>query len=230
MTSSQHEHQRKLVAGACMIGSPLFGVAAWAVAPAMDSDEGAALREIAGATGRATASAIFGTISVALGVFAVLGVVHLLRDRESRLGQIGGAVAVLGLVGVMMNTGIQAAAIEIAKRGSDGASAALYDDILTGTLGFVGIASGVLLSAGLLMLCVALFQAEAAPQPSTVLIGLFAIGQVAGFLLFSNPIVLASFLALAIGLVPLGYLVLTETDDQWEHTPRFHGFHWVATQ
>lgn len=219
------DHQRRLVAGVCMIATPLAGLATWLVTPALHRDETDALRAIAGATGRATVGVILDTLTVALAVFAVLGLVHLLRERAPRLGQLGGGLALVGLVGGMLNVGIQTAAIRIAERGPTPADAALYKDILTGPIGVLAIASGMLIAVGMLILAVALYRTQAAPPVSAFFVGLFAVGDLAGFAMLSSAVVVAAFAVLTAALVPIGYAVLTETDLQWEHTPRYRGYH-----
>lgn len=221
-TTQQTDHLRKSVAGVAMLASPVLAIAGWAIYPTLKSDEGEQLRELAGGTTRATIGLSLDLLSTALAVFAVLGAVHLLREREMMLGSVGGGMAIIGLVGVAVMTGLQGSAIELARSGVTDANVGIYEDMMGGRVFWLGMAGGFIVSAGMVILAVGLYRARAVPEPSALLLGVFAVAQLVGFGMASTPIVVASFVILFAAIAPVGVQILRETDAEWEHAPRFH--------
>lgn len=224
MPISEREHLRKQVGGVALIATPLLGLIAAIAAPRLDSDEGTWLENIADATGRASFATIVNALSIATAVFAVLALAHLLRERQTAFGQVGGALALVGMVFTAMFLGMEAMTNEVAQSGIDPRLASeLVKDTATNPVAVVAWAGSVIFAVGLVVLAIGLFRAEAASVYTTVGLGLFAIGMVVAYAAFSSPLLVASFAVLTVALVPLGWQVLRETDEAWEHTPMFRG-------
>lgn len=85
-------------------------------------------------------------------------------------------------------------------------------------------AGALLFPAGLLVQAVGLYRAQAAPALSAIGLGLFAVAMAVGHRAFSTPLLVAGFVVLTAALAPLGWAVLEEGDEAWEHTPTFRGF------
>lgn len=215
-------------AGISLVLSPVLAVVAWAVHPGLDSDARAALSGYVGAATAADWAMVLNTLSVVLAVFAVIGIVHLLREKEAALGYVGGAATIAALVLVATSGGLEAAANGLARAGVSDDTVAIYEDVQAGPAGWTLIVGGVLMGVGLLMLALNLYQTRVVPEPSALLIALFAVGQFVGFATSSTPLVLASFAVLAVALVPVGYLLLTESEEEWKHAPRFHWYRTVG--
>lgn len=211
-------------AGISLVFSPILALVAWFVRPGLDGDEQTQLRGFADSAAAADWAIVLNTLSVILAVFAVLGFLHLLREKDATLGYVGGATAIASMVLIAVSGGVEAAANALARSGVTSDTVAVYEDIVTGPAGWMLVIGGVLMGVGLLMLAVNLYETRVVPEPSAFLLGLFAVGQFIGFAIFSTPMVLASFAALAIATIPVGYMLLTETDEQWKHTPRFHWY------
>src|SRR5205814_9437436 len=96
MTRSHPSHFPKAAAGACMITSPLFLLASSAVSPPLKSGEGAQLAAIAHHPDRDYWFILLGLVGTVLLVPAVLGLMHVLRERAPGWGYIGGSLALVG--------------------------------------------------------------------------------------------------------------------------------------
>ena len=221
----KEHHLRKQIGGAALILAPIVGLIGVIVAPALDSDEQDWIGNLAAATDRAWTGAILGVASIALGVFAVLALSHMLRERAPDYGDLGGAMALVGMVLATIYFGMVAMANEMARSAlAEGTAAQLVNDALTSPVGVVSLFGALLFPAGLLVLAVGLYRAQAAPLMTAVGVGLFTVAMAVGYLAFSTPLLIAGFAVLTAALAPLGWAVLRETDEAWEHTPTFRGF------
>src|SRR3954463_9791349 len=96
---SDAHHFRKLVAGTCMVLAPLFALVSGIVQPDPKLNEGKELAVVASNLDAWYLATLIGLISIVLAVPAVLGLMHMLREREVAWGHVGGGLAVLGLLG-----------------------------------------------------------------------------------------------------------------------------------
>jgi Domain of unknown function (DUF4386) len=226
MHLSDAHHFRKLVAGACMVVAPLFLLVATVVHPDVKTDEAAQLAVIADNLDAWIAAHMFALVSLALAVPAVLGLMHMLREREVSLGHVGGGLAMLGLlayVGVvaiegfvgwqMGEAGDRAAMVALLTSIND--SAAIVTPFFVGSLAF---------AVGMVGLAIGLYRARAVQSWMAICL---AVGAV--LLAISGPaaatwvaIVAAAFLV--VGLGSIGAMVYRESDEAWEHTPEYEGF------
>src|ERR687896_2229634 len=103
MHLSDAHHSRKMLAGACMVVAPLVLLAATVIHPASDMDEAAQVATIADNLDAWYVAHLLALVSIVLAVPAVLGLMHMLREREVALGHVGGG---LGLIGLLAFTGI----------------------------------------------------------------------------------------------------------------------------
>lgn len=226
----KENHLRKLVAGFCMVTSPIVALASWIAWPTLTSD-GETFVDNVMSTGwaRVMTSMTLNTVSIALAVVAVMGLVHLLHGHYGTLGLAGGGAGIAGLVLLAVFSGGGIAGAEVAL--SDIARAdkiALYETV-SGSLGWVvGYVGSGAMAIGFLLLGIALFRAHVVPEPSAMLLGAFGIVQVAGYALWSMPVVVASFVMLAVAAIPVGFQVLAEGDESWVHPPTFHWYHSTA--
>ena len=95
---SNAHHFRKTVAGICMVGGPLALLLAMVFESKIGISENA---YVIGKVGNPDTGQIEQMLLVAglvLMVPAVLGLMHMLREREVDMGHLGGAVALLGLL------------------------------------------------------------------------------------------------------------------------------------
>lgn len=225
MHLSDAHHSRKMVAGACMILAPLVLLAAVVIHPASSMDEATQVATIADNLDAWYVAHLLALISIAVMVPAVLGLMHMLREREVAFGHVGGGLAMLGLLAFAGIVGMELVMWQMVAGGSTREAVALLER-LNDTAGivipFVVVSFGFAL--GLACLAIGLYRARAVQSWTAISIAVGAI--VFGFAIASAmnwlAIVAAAFLVVGLGAV--GRMVLRETDEAWEHTPEYEGF------
>jgi len=225
MHLSDAHHSRKVLAGACMVVAPLVLLAAMVIHPASDMNEATQVATIQDNLDAWYVAHLLALVSIAVMVPAVLGLTHMLREREVAFGHVGGGLAMLGLLAFAGIVGMELAMWQMAAGGSTREAVALLER-LNNTAGivipFAFVSFGFAL--GLACLAAGLYRARAAQSwmaistaAGAVLFG-FAIGTTMNWL----AVVAAAFLV--VGLGSIGRMVLRETDEAWEHTPEYEGF------
>ena len=226
MHLSDAHHFRKMVAGACMVVAPLVLLVAMVIHPASDLNEATQVATIQDNLDAWYVAHLLALVSIAVMVPAVLGLMHMMREREVAFGHVGGGLAMLGLLAFAGIVGMELAMWQMAAGGSTAEAVALLER-LNNTAGivipFAFVSFGFAL--GLACLAAGLYRARAVQSwmaistaAGAILFG-FAIGTTMNWL----TVVAAAFLA--VGLGAIGRMVLRETDEAWEHTPEYEGFH-----
>jgi hypothetical protein len=225
MHLSDAHHFRKMVAGACMVVAPLVLLAAVVIHPASDTNEATQVATIADNLDAWYVAHLLALISIAVMVPAVLGLMHMLRDREVAFGHVGGGLAMLGLLAFAGIVGMELAMWQMVAGGSTREAVALLER-LNDTAGivipFVVVSFGFAL--GLACLAIGLYRARAVQSWTAISLaaGAIVFGFAIGAALNWLAIVAAAFLV--VGLGTIGRMVLRETDEAWEHTPEYEGF------
>jgi len=225
MHLSDAHHFRKMVAGACMVVAPLVLLVAMVIHPASDMNEATQVATIQDNLDAWYVAHLLALISIAVMVPAVLGLMHMMREREVAFGHVGGGLAMLGLLAFAGIVGMELVMWQMAAGGSTREAVALLER-LNNTAGilipFAFVSFGFAL--GLACLAAGLYRARAVQSwmaistaAGAILFG-FAIGTAMNWL----AVVAAAFLA--VGLGAIGRMVLRETDEAWEHTPEYEGF------
>jgi hypothetical protein len=225
MHLSDAHHFRKVVAGACMVVAPLVLLVATVIHPASDMNEATQVATIADNLDAWYVAHLLALIAIAVMVPAVLGLMHMLRDREVAFGHVGGGLAMLGLLAFAGIVGMELVMWQAVAGGSTGEAVALLER-LNDTAGivipFMFVSFGFAL--GLACLAVGLYRARAVQS-------WMAISVAAGAILFGfalaaalNWLAIVAAAFLVVGLGAIGRMVLRETDEAWEHTPEYEGF------
>jgi hypothetical protein len=225
MHLSDAHHSRKMLAGACMVVAPLVLLAATVIHPASDMDEAAQVATIADNLDAWYVAHLLALVAIVLTVPAVLGLMHMLRERQVALGHVGGGLALLGLLAYTGIVGIELAMWQMAGGGNTAEAVALLER-LNETAGIL-IPFGVMafgFALGMACLAVGLYRARAVQSwmAISVAVGSIAFGFAVAAALNWLAIVAAAFLV--VGLGAIGRMVLRETDEAWEHTPEYEGF------
>lgn len=224
MTAAQHTRRR--IAGASMVLAPLMLLISAILQPALKSNDAAQLLVITGDLDGWFASQAFALAAVALTVPAVLGLMHMLRERQWVAGTVGGALGLLGLLAVTGTIAINLVAWEMMRFGIPiPATAAVLEDAKnTAGMQIPFIILPFALSVGMVVLAIGLGVARAVNPAMALLIGLGGALIVVGYATASVTLVIVAAAVLLIGLGTTGLYVIRETDADWEHTPDFHGF------
>jgi hypothetical protein len=218
MLGSADPHRfRKTVAGACMIVAPALGLIGFIVTPGYDSATGKQLLTVAANRDQWFVSELLILLSLVVLVPAVLGLMHMLREREVAFGHAGGALA---LIGTMSAIGSTAIGMVMWQMSATPANVALINRVedATGTSVLFYLAV-FCLTLGTVALCAGLYRAHAA-HPMAIL-GV-AVGSVMAAIGFATSVewpLVVGYAALLLGLGAIGQMVLNETVEDWEHTP-----------
>ena len=224
MHLSDAHHTRKMVAGACMMLAPVLLLVSTIVRPDLHDGSAAQLAEIASHPDAWYAASLIGFISIVLAVPAVLGLMHMLRERRVSDGHVGGAMALFGLLAFTGLTAIGMVAWQMAVPGTDANQmAAVLERVeeTTGTMIPFYLGS-FLWAVGTCVLAFGLFSARAVSPISAVCLAAGGIALVVGFAAAMSWLTIVGAALTCVGLVPIGYLVWRESDAEWEHTPARH--------
>ena len=225
MHLSDAHHSRKMVAGACMVVAPFVLLVAMVIHPASDMDEATQVATIADNLDAWYVAHLLAFVSIVLVVPAVLGLMHMQRERQVALGHVGGGLAILGLLALTGLVAMELVLWQMAGAGNTAETVALLER-LNETAGivipFVLLSFGF--SLGMATLAVGLYRARAVQSWMAVLVAVGAIlfGFAVATAMNWLAIVAAAFLV--VGLGAIGRMVLRETDEAWEHTPEYEGF------
>jgi hypothetical protein len=229
---SDSHHFRKTVAGFCMIGAPLLLVIGMIVHPETKSNVGDQLAVIAGNMDEWYAAHLIVAVSLVLAVPAVLGLMHMLREREVAYGHLGGGLAIVGLlattaiVAIEGFVGWQAGA---ATGGDAAAMTALFERV-TETTGIVipVFVMSFAFTVGMLFLAAGLYRARAVQSWTATMLGIGPVVLAVGSAMADDVVSIIGAAVLLVGFVQVGRMVLSESDEDWEHTPEYSGFRTLA--
>jgi hypothetical protein len=225
MHLSDAHHFRKMVAGACMVVAPVVLLVSMVIHPASDMNEATQVATIADNLDAWYVAHLLALISIALTVPVILGLMHMLREREVAFGHVGGGLAMLGLLAFAGVVGMELVMWQMVAGGSTREAVALLER-LNETAGivipFVLVSFG--LTLGLACLAFGLYRARAVQSWMAIFVaaGAILLGVAFGAALNWLATVAAAFLV--VGLGAIGRMVLRETDEAWEHTPEYEGF------
>ena len=225
-THSDPHRFRKMVAGWGMVAAPLLFLASAIISPRLESEEGAQIAVVAGEMDRWFMSNTLGMLSLVALLPAILGLMHMLRERESGLGHFGGGLAMLGAMLTMGATAISFVVWQMAASGADQAEmAALYARLHdTAGVAIPFFYGGFALAAGLVALCAGLVRANAVHWTTALSLATGACVFAIGYATFSAGVLIVAAALTTVGLVPVGRQVLAESTEDWEHTPQVSGW------
>jgi hypothetical protein len=225
MGFSDSQHLRRLIAGSCMFLAPLLFLGAFVISPRLETNVGKQLSVAADHINRFYVANLVAVIGLVLVVPAVLGLMHMIRERRPQYSAIGGALTLVGVFAAMVGQGVAFVIWEMARHGADNAvnHSVLYGVMHdAGTLvpiyivGFVACLGAAILGAGLYLSRVvdwwmALF---------------FAAGVICVNVAFPAAalwLAIVGSALMVVGLGSMGLMVLRESDADWEHTPDYRG-------
>ena len=229
---SDSHHFRKTIAGMCMIVAPLLLVVGMIVHPESKTDVGDQLAVVSANMDQWYAAHLILAIALVLAVPAVLGLMHMLREREVAYGHLGGGLAMVGLLATM---GIVAMEGFVgwqagAATGSDQAAMTALFERVTETTGIVipFFVMSFAFTVGMLFLAAGLYRARAVQSWTAAMLGLGSIVFAVGSGMAENTVAVIGAAVLLVGFFQVGRMVLSESDEEWEHTPEYSGFRHLA--
>jgi hypothetical protein len=226
MHLSDAHHFRKMLAGACMVLAPLFLLVATIVHPETKTDEAAQVAVIADNLDAWLVAHMFALVAIALAVPAVLGLMHMLREREVSLGHVGGALAMIGLlayVGIVAIEGF--VGWQMGEAGDRAAMVALLESIRDSAgivIPFFVMSLGF--AVGTVCLAFGLYRARAVQSWMAICLAVGVVLVAIGTMTAMNWIGIVAAAFLVVGFGSIGRMVYRESDEAWEHTPEYEGF------
>jgi hypothetical protein len=223
MSETERAHRtRKQIAAACMLVAPALLLVSAIIHPEMDTDAATQLGLIADSLDAWYVAQLLALGAIVLGVPAVLGFMHMLRERRVLFGHVGGGLALLGLLAITGAVTIQLAAWQMAQPGADQAQMAALLGRVNETTGmwipFFLVAFAFY--AGLVILATGLALARAVNPLLAACIAIGAVLLAIGYLAASEVLAIAGAAVLWLGVGAIGWMVLGETEDEWQHIRR----------
>lgn len=216
-------HFRKMVAGFCMVVAPLFALVGFVIHPDAKTDEAAQIAQVAAHTDAWYAAHLFLFISVVLAVPAVLGLMHMLREREVAYGHTGGALGLIGLMSIAGILGIEMVVWQMAT-GNGAEMAGLLDRVTNATGVMVPFFFGSLLfGLAYVAFGVGLYRARAVASWMAFCLAAGGLLLDVGNAASSTTIALVGAAVLVVGQGAIGWMVWKETDEAWDRTPDYTG-------
>lgn len=213
---------RKTVAGFCMIAAPAFLALGELIHPPLEMEAAAQLEVLRDNPDRQYAAHMLFVVSLILAIPALLGLMHLLKNRRPAWGHVGAGLAIVGSIGLAVFVGIEFVTWQVGKAaGGDSAAMTALLDRLNESAGLLPLVLlALMFPLGLLVLGVGLWQARAAARWEAVLIGIApVITLVSEFSGGPRLITVGGAVLFLVGLGSVGWRVLTSSDEEWEQAP-----------
>jgi hypothetical protein len=212
---SEASRFRRLAAGLGLILGPAVLIAVELVHPQGDSDAAQMYAIVSANTDQWYLAHALALVSIALAVPAVLGLMHLLKTSQPAWGHVGAALAFLGLVPLAAAVGMELVVWQ-ATSADAAAMIALIDRVNDSAGTLIVFAAALLFPIGWIALAGGLYRARILPAWQPALIGLGIVGVFAGDLAYTKWLSVAGALLFFIGAAPLGWRLLTQSDEEWE--------------
>jgi hypothetical protein len=204
---------RRRVAGLALIGATVTLLASEVLGPRGAGGNAELLDAVAGDRSGFVVSTLLLLISTILFIPAVMGVLHLVRDRAPVIGHVAGVAGVLGALGHMTYVVYALFVAEMVDAGPRPQMVALLDDL---DRGLAVVVLPLILSFALAVLCmgIALYRARVAPRwvmlacIAAVVVELGAPGGTLALAVIKQALLTVGFCAVGVG-------VLRMSDEQW---------------
>jgi hypothetical protein len=221
-TLSKSERFRKAACGSCLIAAPTLLLVGGLLHPKETTDPARQYEIVSSSADRWELAHWIITASMLLMVGAVLGLAHLLHKQRPVEGILGGAVALVGVLALFAVAAAETVVIPELGRSTEAGAAALYERIFAfgSTRWTVLLVTVLLLPIGLLAMSHGLYRAQVAPKWAAGTLGLGALLFAVALPTGSAVVFAIGLAAMVIGMAPIGWKVLGETDEQWEHPAR----------
>jgi hypothetical protein len=202
-----------------IVAAPLSAVS-WLLVPTSMVKGAEFVEELASTpTGRATASLVTGTLFFPAAIIAMLGLMHLLGDRPSRVATIGSGLAITGLAINVIAFGAAGTLAEAVWSGMDSAAAAeLVETTMNGAVGLLALVGVLLAAVGTTVIGICLYRARAVSRLSGVLLVVYGPLQTLGFASEIVAVITASYVVMALAFIPIGVAFMTGSTGHEERT------------
>ncbi|MDX6643311.1 MAG: hypothetical protein QOD76_1273 [Solirubrobacteraceae bacterium] len=208
-----------------MLVAPLVLLGASVVAPSMSSTkEGPILQAIAAHPDRFFISTVMLIVGVILLVPAVLGLMHMLRERRVAIGHIGGGLTMIGVLTFMLFGGVSLVEWQMIRGGADrGQMVSLLHrfDHTAGTQVFMYLS--LAFTIGLIVLAAGLWAAREVAWSVSAALAIGAVVLQVAIISNTSWLFIVAAAILFAGFATIGWMTLMESDEAWEHPPQVTG-------
>ena len=212
---SDAHHFRKMVAGFCMMLAPLLVLIGQVVHPEAKSDAAEQFGVVAANMDEWAMAHVILFAGAVLAVPAVLGLMHMLRERQVAYGHMGGGLALMGLMALAGVIGIEMTLWQMAE-GSRTEMVALLERMTDATaIVLPFFVMSLFTGLGLAVLGVGLHRAHAVQTWMAACVGLAGILFIVEALSYSSIFGLVGAALLLVGLGSIGWMVWRESDEAW---------------
>jgi hypothetical protein len=216
-TISSSERMLKTLCGACLILAPALLLVGGLIHPEETTDASRQFEIIVDNLGRWELAHWLISAAMLLMAGAVVGLAHLLHEHRPAEGIVGGAATMTGVMGLFAVATFEAVTVPEIGRSGD---AQLFETIFTGGGFMLQLSLVLLLPLGLIIMSYGMYRSRVVPAwvAGCVAVGglLFGVALPTG-----SPVVFAIGLGLLfVGLARVGWSVLSESDEQWNHPPQ----------
>lgn len=218
-TLSKSERLRKALCGTCLIAAPALFLVGGLLHPDESANAARQYEIIAGNADRWEFAHWIITASMLLMVGAVVGLAHLLHERRPAEGILGGAVTLVGALALFAVAAAEAVVVPELGRSSEAGAGAIYEQ----TFAFganpwtVLLVAALLLPVGLVAMTYGLYRAQLVPTWVAGALGIGAVVLAVSLPTGSAVAFVVGLAGLVVGMSQIGWTVLSETDEQWEH-------------
>lgn len=228
-TLSKSERLRKAICGSCLLAAPAMLLVGGLLHPEETTDPARQYEIVASNVDRWELSHWFITVSMLLMVGAVLGLSHQLHEQRPAEGILGGAVALVGVLALFAVAAAETVVVPELGRSSEAGAAALYERIFEfgSTRWTILLVTVLLLPVGLVAMSYGLYRAQVAATWAAGAVGLGALLFAVSLPTGSAVLFAVGLAALFVGMAPIGWEMLRETEEHWQH-PRQRSPHLAA--
>jgi hypothetical protein len=225
MGFSDSHHFRKTVAGCCMVAGPLLALVAFVVSPALKSGSAAQVAEVARHQDRFLLSMLLSLAAVVLVIGGSLGLMHMLRERMVGFGNVGGLLALVGLLATTAQLGAQLMLWPMVRDGVQATDVSAWHAVTHDTAMVIPLVVVPWLAVvGFAVLAMGLYRGRAVDWWMAAMLAVGALGITLAGPLTSVAVGIVGAALFLVGMGSIGMIVLRESDADWEHTPEYHGF------
>jgi Domain of unknown function (DUF4386) len=207
----------RTLTGLCLIVGPILYLIAAVVSPDTDNDNKA--KELANIAANKGSYLVGNMLWLAAGIVlmaASVGIIHMFRGRKLGLGQVAGALLLLGNAVTFGWFAFGTVEYEMVNHaGLDRAALAKFLDKADSTATIAPLIVCFLLGivVGLILLGIAAWRRRAVPVWSAILM---PVAGILGFISNSQGMEIVDFVVLIAALGPLGLAALRMTDEEWD--------------
>ena len=216
-TISSSERLLKTICGSCLILAPALLLVGGAIHPEETTDAPRQFEIIADNLGRWELAHWLISAAMLLMMGAVVGLAHLLHERRPAEGIVGGAATMVGVMALFAVATSEATTVPQIGRYGD---AELFERIVTSGGYWAVLGPVLLLPLGLIIMSYGMYRSQVVPAGVA---GCIALGSLAFAVALPTGSPVAFIIGLAlllVGLARVGWSVLSESDEQWQHPPQ----------